>query len=175
VVTSRISSCSTLETLHCPPPPNVFMYSLWFSECTKIVSLSRSNRSVFVMETECVYWEVEAESLGAFAILRKATISFIMSVRPSIQPHGTTWPPLDGFSRYLIFEYFSKIFQKKFKFHENRTRMNYTLHEYQCIFLIISRPVLLRMRNVSDKSCRENQNTHIVFSNFFSQILLFMG
>jgi len=23
------------------------------------------------------------------------------------------------------------------------------------------------MRNVSDKSCRENQNTHFVFSNFF--------
>jgi hypothetical protein len=27
--------------------------------------------------------------------------------------------------------------------------------------------VLLRMRNVSDKSCRENQNTHFVFNNFF--------
>jgi len=24
------------------------------------------------------------------------------------------------------------------------------------------------MGNVSDKSCRENQNTHFVFSNFFS-------
>ena len=23
------------------------------------------------------------------------------------------------------------------------------------------------MRNISDKSCRENQNTHFVFSNFF--------
>ena len=26
----------------------------------------------------------------------------------------------------------------------------------------------VKMRNVSDKSCRENQNTHFVFSNFFS-------
>jgi hypothetical protein len=25
------------------------------------------------------------------------------------------------------------------------------------------------MRNVPDKSCRENQNTHFVFSNFFSE------
>ena len=33
--------------------------------------------------------------------------------------------------------------------------------------LIISRSVLLRMRNVSDRSCRENQNAHFVFSNFF--------
>jgi hypothetical protein len=34
-------------------------------------------------------------------------------------------------------------------------------------FLIIVRAYILRMRNVSDKSCRENQNTHFVFSNFF--------
>ena len=30
---------------------------------------------------------------------------------------------------------------------------------------IISLSVLLRMRNVSDKSCRENRNTHFVFNN----------
>ena len=34
-------------------------------------------------------------------------------------------------------------------------------------FFIISRSILLRMRNVPDKSCRENQNTHFVFNNFF--------
>jgi hypothetical protein len=30
------------------------------------------------------------------------------------------------------------------------------------------------MRNVSDKICRENQNTHFVFSDFFSKIVSFM-
>jgi len=30
------------------------------------------------------------------------------------------------------------------------------------------------MRNVSNKVCRENQNTHFVFSNFFSKIVPFM-
>jgi len=39
-------------------------------------------------------------------------------------------------------------------------------------FFIISRSYLLRMRNVSDKSCRENQNTHLVFSNFFRKSCL---
>jgi len=34
-------------------------------------------------------------------------------------------------------------------------------------FFIISRSVLLRMRSVSDKSFRENQNTYFVFSIFF--------
>ena len=31
----------------------------------------------------------------------------------------------------------------------------------------ISHSFLLRMRNVSHKICRENQNTHFMFSNFF--------
>jgi hypothetical protein len=37
----------------------------------------------------------------------------------------------------------------------------------QYTFLITSRSVLPKMRNMSDKSCRENQNTHFVFCNFF--------
>ena len=42
-----------------------------------------------------------------------------------------------------------------------------TLHEDRHTFLIISRFILLRMRNVSDKSFRENQNTHFAFNIFF--------
>jgi len=36
-----------------------------------------------------------------------------------------------------------------------------------CTFVTISRSFHLRMRNVSDKSCRENQNTHFVFHDDF--------
>jgi hypothetical protein len=43
---------------------------------------------------------------GALAKFRKATI---MSVRPSVGPHGSTRLPLDGFVWNLIFEYFSII------------------------------------------------------------------
>jgi hypothetical protein len=35
--------------------------------------------------------------------------------------------------------------------------------------LTISRWILLRVKNVSDKSCRENQNTHFIFKNFSQQ------
>ena len=36
--------------------------------------------------------------------------------------------------------------------------------------MIISRSVLLKMREFSDKSCRENQNRHSVFNTvFFSE------
>ena len=50
--------------------------------------------------------------LGEFAKLRKATVSFVMSVRLYVRPHGTSGLPLDGFSLNLIFEYFSKIVEK---------------------------------------------------------------
>jgi hypothetical protein len=42
-----------------------------------------------------------------------------------------------------------------------------TLHEDQYKFLIVSHSVLLRLRNVSDKCCRENQSMHFMFNNYF--------
>jgi len=53
--------------------------------------------------------------LGAFAQLRKTTISFVMSVRPSVSPHAKCLLSLDGFSCNFIFEYFSKKMLRKFK------------------------------------------------------------
>jgi len=52
--------------------------------------------------------------------------------------------------------------------------MTGTLHEARYTFLIISRQILLRMRNVVDKSCKVNQNTHFMFNIFFSKIVSFM-
>jgi len=52
--------------------------------------------------------------------------------------------------------------------------MSLTLREAQDIILITSRSFLLRKRNVSDKSCIENKNTHLVFSSFVSKIVSFM-
>ena len=48
----------------------------------------------------------------------------------------------------------------KFKFHLNLTRMMGILNEELSAFAIISRQMLLRIRNVSDKCCREIRNTH---------------
>ena len=42
------------------------------------------------------------------------------------------------------------------------------LHYDEYTVLKISRSFLLRTRNVPDRSCTENQNTHFVFNNFFS-------
>jgi len=47
------------------------------------------------------------------------------------------------------------------------TRVMGTLHEDLSTFMIVCCLILVRMRNVLDESCRDNQNTHFIFSNFF--------
>jgi len=49
------------------------------------------------------------------------------------------------------------------------------LFEEPYTFLILSRSFLLSMRNVSENLCRENQNTHFVFSNLVFENLPLMG
>ena len=49
----------------------------------------------------------------------------------------------------------------------NLTRIMGTLHEDQYSFLIISPSFRIRIRNVSDKNTRENQNTHFMYINLF--------
>jgi len=67
------------------------------------------------------------------------------------------------FDIWIFFENLSR----KFRFHYNRTRITGTLREDQYASLIISCSFLPIMRNISNKSCRENQNEHFMFSNFF--------
>jgi len=66
-----------------------------------------SPRGLHNHQTSCV-----SSFLGAFAELRKATVSFVMSMRP----HGANRLPLDGFSWNLTFEYFSKICRENSSF-----------------------------------------------------------
>jgi hypothetical protein len=85
--------------------------------------------------------------LGSFAKLRKATISFVMSVSPSAwnisAPTGRKSMEFDICLSKICWENsrLIKILPKK----------NGTLHEYQRKFMKISGQILLRMRNVSEK------------------------
>jgi len=54
---------------------------------------------------------------------------------------------------------------RKLKFGYNMTNITGTLHTNQCPHMIIFHLILLRMRTLSDKTCRENQNT------FYTQYL----
>jgi hypothetical protein len=91
--------------------------------------------------------------------------SSCLSVR--LSAWNTSAPTGRSFIKFNICGfYFWKSIQKN-KFHLNRTRITGTLHEDQHTFSIISRSLLLRMNDISEKSGGENRTTHFMFNNFF--------
>jgi hypothetical protein len=65
----------------------------------------------------------------------------------------------------MEFEYFPKIFGK-IQVLLKPEKTTGSVHEDLCTFVVVSRLILLRIRSVSDKCCREIQNTR--FQHFFS-------
>ena len=90
--------------------------------------------------------------IGAFTKSRKATFTFVIYVCPRV----TTHLPLD------LFSFFPKNLSRVFKFHWKWTKMAGTLHEDLFTLMIISRWIILRMRNIAGKRCRERQNKFFV-------------
>jgi len=60
-----------------------------------------------------------------------------------------------------------RISVRKFTYHEYMTRITGTWHEDLCTFIIISRWILLRMRNILCRCHGEDQNRHFIFCNLF--------
>jgi hypothetical protein len=69
---------------------------------------------------------------------------------------------------------FLKICRENSSFIKNPTRRTGTIHEDQCTFLVMPRSVLLRIRDISDKGCRGNQNRHFMLNNFLPKFVPFM-
>jgi hypothetical protein len=113
----------------------------------------------------CVYMCTVLLPLGVNQTAVNKIYHIIYHVFTSVRLQETTCLPLNGLSWNLI-GVFSENLLGKTKFHSNRTNYQVTLHEDQYTFVYIS-PILLRMRNVSDESCRKNQNTHFMFNNPF--------
>ena len=71
---------------------------------------------------------------------------------------------------WIFMKFDTSIFRKyvkNIKVPLNVTRIWDTLNDDHCTFMIISPSVLQRMRKVTDKSCTENQNIHLIFNNLF--------
>jgi hypothetical protein len=75
-----------------------------------------------------------------------------------------------GFYETCWFSIFRKSLEKIQVFFLIVARIKGALYEDLRTFMIISRIILLRMRNISDKICRENQNTYIFFSIKFKNL-----
>jgi hypothetical protein len=99
-------------------------------------------------------------------------MSFVMSVRPTDRPslcaHGKTRLPRN---LLCFFRKYAEKIKVLLKYDKNYGYYHEDLCTYRVIFLAI----LLVNRNVSDKICREYQNTHLLFINFFPKIVSFMS
>jgi len=93
--------------------------------------------------------------LSHFAKLRKETFSVLMYANPSVR--------MEQLGCYCKTVFIFCVLGCVEKSVQNITS---NLHEGLRIYTLISRTFLLRMRNVSDKSCKENQKTHFMFSDF---------
>jgi hypothetical protein len=102
---------------------------------------------------------------------KRLLASSCLSVRPPARPPARSTSTSTGriFMKLDIWVFFQTL-RRKFKCHLTLTRRTSTLHDGMCVFMICRRTVL-RIRNVSDRNCRENQNTHFVLSNFFPKIV----
>jgi len=101
--------------------------------CLTLSQTLRSPHTVYLCvlcgsETNSDYW-----ILGASAILRKATISF-MSVRPSAWNNSAPTGRISMKSGISVYAYFENL-SRKFKFLENLPRIPDTLPEDQCTYL----------------------------------------
>jgi hypothetical protein len=86
--------------------------------------------------------------LRVFVTLRRATISFVISVRPSAWNNSTTTGRI--FAKFDIWVFCENL-SGKLKFHENLTRTTGTLHKDLCTLMIESPWIHLRMRSFSEK------------------------
>jgi hypothetical protein len=109
--------------------------------------------------------------LSALAKYWNATICFVMSVRLSIRHsvchNGATRLPLDISSRNFMFENFFRKSVERIQVLLKSEKHNGYLTWRPIYIFIISRSFLLRMKNISDSNCTENQNIHFMLNNFF--------
>jgi hypothetical protein len=89
------------------------------------------------------------QCLGAFAKLRKATITFFVSVRPSARPFAwhKSVPTGRIFMKFGICGFLENL-SRRVELHWNRTRITGTLRGDVCTFMIISRWIIVKMKNV---------------------------
>jgi hypothetical protein len=102
--------------------------------------------------------------LGAFAKLRKATISFVMSVRLSnrMEIFGSHWKGFHDIWHKNVFQKSIEKIQVSLKSDKNNSYLNTDL----CKFMVIPRWILLRMRIVSDRIIQKVK-TYILCQEIF--------
>jgi len=105
------------------------------------------------------------------AELGKATVSFIMAVRRSVRMKqlSSHWTDFHEIWNLINFRKYVEKIHVSLK----PDKKAGTLRENLCTLTIMPLSFGPRMRNISDGSCRENQDTHFVFNVFFFCLIVF--
>jgi hypothetical protein len=93
--------------------------------------------------------------------------SSCLSVRPSIcqSAWNNSAPTERIFMKFGIWEFFRESVEKIWvSLKSDKNNGCWTWRPIYSAFTTVSRWIILRMRNISDKSCRENQNTRFMYS-----------
>ena len=135
--------------------------ALWFVYCWVCGEVTSALHSYHIPCVNCLYSRSRNCEKRLFTSSR-------LSAYPSVCPHGTTRLPLDRFSWNLVYRqfFFFRKSVEKIQISLKSDSNTGTVRDDRYTFLIISRSVHLRMWNISDKSCGENQ-THFVLGTFF--------
>ena len=124
-------------------------------ECLKIFEISAPTTVMLYVWRHTVTWTFQI--LGAFTKLRKATISFVMSVRL----------PLDGFLWNLIFEYFQKHVEESEVSLKSDTHNRYFTLRSTYIFDHISLSASQNEKCFRQNLYRKSKHTFYVKYSFF--------
>jgi hypothetical protein len=104
--------------------------------------------------------------LCVFPKLPKVSINFFMFI--CLSAWNNSLPTGLMFMKFSSCVFF-KILSRKSKFKLNRRRITDTLHEDVGTIMIISHWILLRIKNICDRKCKQNEKSHFISRNFFSQ------
>ena len=156
--------CSLCRVFNLHINRNFPKWFLWVrkhaSHLTNVLNIARWR---FAGDIECF--------LGAIAKLRRATVIFVMCVCLSAWNNSSaTGRRFMKFDIWGFFENLSRKIRVWWKSDENN---GYFTWRPMQIYVNISLN-FLRMRNVSDNNCRENQSRHFMFSNLSPKIVPFM-
>ena len=141
--------------------------SIKYSACVSVAGMRGIERRAWL--------SVDREWKLLVRRVRKIPKSFIMPVCPPVSTFVLNSSATTGwiFMKFGSWVFFENL-TWKFKLHSNTKRTTFTPPQDQYTFLIISRSVFIRTRNISDKGYREFRNTHFMLQNVFrkSQLLL---
>ena len=140
---------------------------MYWVETSKIIAFLGTETVLGTTRVQCqVFRRVSKITKSDYQLRHISVCSFVR-----MEEFGSH---LTDFRDISYFSIFRKSAQES-QFNYNLQRIMGTLYEDLRTFMIVSRLILVGMRNVSDKSSRGNQSAHFMFNNFFlSEVVPFM-